>query len=210
MSSEINNKKPNIAFIAVIAISFIILVVGVMFFLMRLSNTDSNQGNSPSTQVEINTLKNHSVPEFALPSLINHKVKILSSHLPKEPYLLNIWATWCIACSREHPLLLKLQQQGVNIVGVNYKDDNKYAKEYLKTEGNPYSMVIEDEEGDLGIELGLTGAPETYVVDNKGIIRQHITGEITEEKWKNRMQPCLQLLQGNDAVTDEKLKQLCQ
>lgn len=195
-----NNKKSNPIFIAVIAVSFIILVAGVMFFMTRLQEPP---------QAKIDTLVNKAVPNFTLPNLDNSK-QLTNADLPKKPYLLNVWATWCIACSKEHPILVKLQQQGEIIVGINYKDDAEYATKYLNEEGNPYLFNLQDEEGNFGVELGIIGAPETYVVDRQGIIRQHIKGEITQEKWQKRIKPCLSALKNDKNLTDDKLKAVCQ
>ncbi|MBS9780534.1 MAG: DsbE family thiol:disulfide interchange protein [Moraxellaceae bacterium] len=195
-----NNKKPNPIFIVVIAVSFLLLVGGVLFFMTRLQQPP---------QAKIDTLVNKAVPSFTLPNLDNSK-QLTNADLPKKPYLLNVWATWCIACSKEHPILIKLQKQGETIVGINYKDDAEYASKYLQEDGNPYLVNLQDEEGNFGVELGVTGAPETYVVDSQGIIRQHITGEITQEKWQNRIEPCLSALKNDKNLTDDKLKAVCQ
>ena len=93
--------------------------------------------------------------------------------------------------------LMQLEERGVDIVGVNYKDEIGNALSYLNRGGDPFSMSIQDSLGQFALDLGITGAPETFVVDGDGIIRQHIVGEINEANWQDRITPCLMVL--NDA-----------
>ncbi len=165
------------------------------------------------TQVEVKTATNRAVPSFSLPNLAftsdtNAQKTLSNADLPTSPYLLNVWGSWCPTCLVEHPFLMELSKQGVDIVGVNYKDEAKYANEYLQEHGNPFSLTVVDEDGDLALDLGLTGAPETFVVDGKGIIRQHIVGEVHQENWKNRIQPCMQVLEKTD-ISDEQIADVC-
>lgn len=175
----------------------LVIFIGVVAFLFtRLGK---------STQIEVNSASNQALPEFSLPNLQNSSQTLNATALPKTPYLLNVWGSWCIACSREHPLLMQLKEQGIDIVGVNYKDDPEFAKKYLQDEGNPFVVNILDVDGKLGIDLGLTGAPETFVVDGDGIIRQHIVGEITDKIWKEQIEPCFVAVKNA-----EDLSKVCQ
>lgn len=90
------------------------------------------------------------------------------------PALVNVWATWCVACLVEHPYLNTLAEQGVRIYGLNYKDDTDEALVWLDEKGDPYALTVEDAAGQLGLELGVTGAPETYLIDETGrIVLRH-------------------------------------
>lgn len=89
---------------------------------------------------------------------------------------------------------MQLEERGVNLVGVNYKDEIGDALGYLNKGGDPFSMSIQDLSGQFALDLGLTGAPETFVVDGEGVIRQHIIGEINESNWQSRIKPCLKVL----------------
>lgn len=149
------------------------------------------------TDVQMNTALERSVPSFSLPMLSDTSVTLTNEQLPKEPYLLNIWGSWCPTCLVEHPMLMQLSQQGVKMMGVNYRDELSDALNYLNEHGDPFVLSIQDGDGTLALDLGLTGAPETFVVDGNGVIRQHILGEIAEENWSNRIQPCLKALQSN-------------
>ncbi len=109
-----------------------------------------------------------------------------TNHLPEEPVLVNVWATWCPTCKAEHTFLNQLQrEQGIKIVGINYKDDLFKAKQWLSAYGNPYMFNISDPDGQLGLELGVYGAPETFLVDSKGIIRAKHVGDLNTKVWQS-------------------------
>lgn len=156
-----------------------------------------------STEIETNTALERPVPSFELPLVSDTSRTINNTQLPKQPYLLNIWGSWCPTCIVEHPFLLDLKSRGVEIVGVNYKDDIGDALNYLNGRGDPYLMSLQDKSGQFALDLGLTGAPETFVVDGQGVIRQHIVGEVNEVNWQERIAPCFmalnQVAQGKDA-----------
>ncbi|MDN6275835.1 DsbE family thiol:disulfide interchange protein [Psychrobacter sp.] len=149
------------------------------------------------TDIVTNTALERPVPAFELPLLSDTSRIMTNENLPDEPFLLNIWGSWCPTCIIEHPFLMELEGRGVNLVGVNYKDEIGDALGYLNRGGDPFSMSIQDLSGQFALDLGLTGAPETFVVDGEGVIRQHIIGEVHEENWQNRITPCLMVL--NDA-----------
>ncbi|MEZ7502473.1 DsbE family thiol:disulfide interchange protein [Psychrobacter sp. Arc29] len=149
------------------------------------------------TDIVTNTALERPVPAFELPLLSDTSRIMTNDNLPDEPFLMNIWGSWCPTCIIEHPFLMKLEERGVNLVGVNYKDDIGNALGYLNKGGDPFSMSIQDLSGQFALDLGLTGAPETFVVDGEGIIRQHIIGEVNESNWQSRIAPCLMVL--NDA-----------
>ena len=146
------------------------------------------------TEIVTNTALERPVPAFELPLLSDTSRIMTNDNLPDQPFLMNIWGSWCPTCIIEHPFLMQLEERGVNLVGVNYKDDIGDALGYLNRGGDPFSMSIQDLSGQFALDLGLTGAPETFVVDGEGIIRQHIVGEINESNWQNRITPCLMVL----------------
>ncbi len=146
------------------------------------------------TDIVTNTALERPVPAFELPLLADTSRIMTNDNLPDEPFLLNIWGSWCPTCIVEHPFLMELDERDVNIVGVNYKDEIGNALGYLNQRGDPFSMSIQDLSGQFALDLGLTGAPETFTVDGQGVIRQHIIGEVNEENWQARIEPCLTLL----------------
>ncbi len=151
------------------------------------------------TEIVPDNALNRPVPPFALPLLSDTATIVTNDKLPDSPYLINVWGSWCPTCFIEHPFLLQLQAKGVKIVGVNYKDELEDAQAYLQREQNPFVFSIQDYAGNFAIDLGLTGAPETFVVDSKGDIRQHIVGEVAESNWRDRIAPCMTLLTQLDA-----------
>ncbi|MGV8844165.1 MAG: DsbE family thiol:disulfide interchange protein [Pseudomonas sp.] len=129
-------------------------------------------------------------PAFSLAAVQGDRT--LSEADLKGPALVNIWATWCVACRVEHPLLNKLAEQGVTIYGINYKDDNPAARKWLKEFHDPYQLVIDDAKGSLGLDLGVYGAPETFFIDREGIIRHKFVGVIDEKVWREQLAPLYQ------------------
>lgn len=106
-----------------------------------------------------------------------------------KPFILNVWATWCISCRAEHEYLNQLDRAGINVVGLNYKDERPEAKRWLEQLGNPYTVVLVDDEGEYGLELGVYGAPETYIVDAKGIVRYRHVGVLNQRAWEKFILP---------------------
>ena len=125
-------------------------------------------------------------PAFSLPTVEGDKTLTKADILGK-PALVNVWGTWCISCRVEHPVLNKLAEKGVVIYGINYKDDNAAALKWLAEFHNPYQLDIRDEDGNLGLNLGVYGAPETFLVDSKGIIRYKHVGVIDETVWREQL-----------------------
>lgn len=134
-------------------------------------------------------------PEFSLPDLQqaigdgSNTFKIVNQDIIEGPALVNVWATWCVTCRYEHPYLLQLQREGIRIYGINYKDENSAAIKWLDRLGNPYLANIIDSEGRLGLDLGVYGAPETYIIDAQGKIAYRHAGELNERVWRKKIAP---------------------
>ena len=144
------------------------------------------------------------LPNFKLPVLGKEGSFISAGQLKGQVFMLNVWATWCPSCRIEHPVLNQLAAEGVIIYGLNYKDTPDDALNYLQTLGNPYKKVISDTRGDLGLDLGVYGAPETYLVDANGIIIYRHVGVVTQENWLSTLKPLLE--QSRRTGTDERGK----
>ena len=114
-----------------------------------------------------------------------------------RPRLVNVWATWCPTCRAEHADLLRIHAEtGLPIIGVNYKDSSDKAREWLRTLGNPYEYNIVDADGQLGVELGVYGAPESFLVDASGTIVYKRVGEVNRTVWEREIKPQLDALMG--------------
>lgn len=125
-------------------------------------------------------------PDFSLQSVLGNR-SLTRADLLGKPALVNVWGTWCVACRAEHPVLNKLAGRGVVIYGVNYEDDNAAALNWLKNLHDPYQLNIRDETGSLGVNLGVYGAPETFLIDDKGIIRYRHVGIVDETVWNEKL-----------------------
>ena len=128
-----------------------------------------------------------SFPEFSIASLSDDSEILTKDDISQLPALINVWATWCIACRVEHPFLMKLKEESVlTIYGLNYKDNRNKAIDLLKRDGNPFEFSIYDFDGRLAIDLGVYGAPETFFIDKNGLIRERHVGVIDEKIWKEK------------------------
>lgn len=162
---------------------FLVLVAALMWQLLR--NSD---GDDP-TALE-SALVGKPLPAFHLASLEKPDVMLdASSIINGKPVLLNVWATWCPTCRAEHQYLRSLAAQGIRIVGINYKDDRQKALDWLHGLGNPYAQGVFDGDGMLGLDLGVYGAPETFLIDGKGIIRYRHAGDLNEQVWQQEILP---------------------
>ena len=132
------------------------------------------------------------MPEFELPVLGQEGVTLKKSDLVGKPFLVNIWGTWCATCYYEHPFLVELSNVGIDILGINWRDDQEEALKWLQKLENPYYHIIEDQDGSLVLDLGVTAAPETFVVDSNGIIKYRHTGEVTKDVWTKHLAPLMQ------------------
>ncbi len=130
------------------------------------------------------------LPSFNLPSLQDPTAMLSQEDVKGRVSLLNVWATWCPSCRVEHPYLLKIAREyGVPVIGLNYKDEREAAKQWLIKLDNPYTFNIFDEKGRLGLDLGVYGAPETYIVDAKGVVRYRHVGVVDDNVWKTILEP---------------------
>ncbi|PJG85151.1 DsbE family thiol:disulfide interchange protein [Conservatibacter flavescens] len=134
------------------------------------------------------------VPEFHLPNLLSPQQVLNNNHLPKQWHLLNVWGSWCSYCREEHPFLMSLKAEGVQIVGLNYRDKVQGAVEMLQRMGDPFLFSIDDSQGKLALNLGVDGAPETYLVDENGVIRYRYSGAINQKIWTQEFLPEIERL----------------
>ncbi|MEZ9058795.1 DsbE family thiol:disulfide interchange protein [Vibrio pelagius] len=175
------NKK--ILFIPLIA--FMALAVIFATQLVR------NQSGDDPTKLE-SVLIGKEVPEFRLEDLAEPGKLYDQAIFKGEPLLLNVWATWCPTCYAEHSYLNKLAAQGVKIIGLNYKDDRTKAVGWLNELGNPYLISLFDGNGMLGLDLGVYGAPETFLIDANGVVRYRHVGDVNPTNWASTLEPMYQ------------------
>lgn len=140
-------------------------------------------------------LINKPAPAFALPTLINPKIIFTKNDLLGHWSLLHVWATWCLTCQEEQPFLMDLaRDRSIPIYAIDYKDDANTAKQWLHDHGNPYQLIGFDVHGDTGINWGVYGTPETFLIDKNGEIRYKVTGALTPEIWQTKILPMIKNL----------------
>ena len=144
--------------------------------------------------VALNIDKRYSTENIVGKKIDNFKIKFLFSDevfknedlLNGEHYLINIWASWCLPCKKEHPILMKLsEEENLNLIGVNFKDKKNNAKSFLKNLGNPYNVILSDADGTNSISFGVFGVPETILIDEKQIVIKKFVGPLDTNDYKN-------------------------
>lgn len=134
------------------------------------------------------------VPAFELP-LLDQSGTLSSADLRGEITLLNAWASWCVSCRAEHEIITRLRRGGLRVIGLNYKDETDNARNWLNQLGNPYVANAVDYDGRVGIEFGVYGTPESFLIDHLGIIRHKVIGPVTSTIVKEELIPMIQKIQ---------------
>ena len=139
-------------------------------------------------------------PAFSLPQLAQPGQKLSTQELRGQVWMLNVWASWCVACRIEHPLLVEFSKQGkVPIYGLNYKDQRDDAIAWLQRFGDPYKVSLSDTAGLVGIDFGVYGVPETFVIDKRGVIRHKHIGPVTPDALRDTILPLVEKLEKEGA-----------
>jgi cytochrome c biogenesis protein CcmG/thiol:disulfide interchange protein DsbE len=160
-----------------------ILFIGVVIILGR-----SLSLNSDITSVLIDK----PAPIFELPSLTDASQTVSNKDFIGQITLLNVWATWCYSCTLEHDFLMQLSHdKNIKLMGLNYKDDPKRAKELLEQNGNPFTQIAVDMSGNTAINWGVYGTPETFLIDQKGIVRYKHVGALSPQVWADKIEPLI-------------------
>lgn len=132
------------------------------------------------------------VPAFSLPAVHDAEYTVEPGDFTGQPWLLNVWATWCVSCRAEHGVLMEAaHRHGATIVGLDYKDERSDAIRWLQERGDPYVISAYDPEGRVGLDLGVYGVPETYVIDAAGIIRYKHIGPVSPAQLEEEILPLL-------------------
>jgi cytochrome c biogenesis protein CcmG/thiol:disulfide interchange protein DsbE len=168
------------------ATPLIVFVLLVVVFAVALKR-------APDKQFVQSALIGKPAPEFTLPDLNAQGATLNNAAFKGHWYLLNVWGTWCGECRAEHQTLLDIKRSGkLMMVGLNYKDEDPKAREWLGQLGNPYDAVAVDKEGRAAIDWGVYGAPETFLVNPQGIIVHKIVGQVTADAWQSKLLPMIE------------------
>ena len=134
-------------------------------------------------------------PAFALPVLHQPDKRFAPGDMRGKVWLLNVWASWCVSCREEHPVLMDFAKRGVMpVLGLNYKDKGEDAQRWLKQFGDPYQLSVVDADGRIGIDYGVYGVPETYLIDGEGVIRYKQIGPLTQAIRDQKVLPLAKAL----------------
>lgn len=162
--------------------------VPLVLFIVLVGFLAVGLGHDPGTVPS--PLINKPAPDFRLAQLHEPAKSFTPQEMRGQVWLLNVWASWCITCREEHPLLVELaRSQAVPVLGLNYKDTREDALAWLKEFGNPYLLSTSDSDGRIGIDFGVYKVPETFLIDRDGVIRYKQIGPITPEALQNQILP---------------------
>jgi cytochrome c biogenesis protein CcmG, thiol:disulfide interchange protein DsbE len=162
----------------------LILFIGLVVFLAIGLNRDPHEVPSP--------LINKSAPAFEVSQLTDANKTFSPASMQGQVWILNVWASWCVACREEHPVLVELaKSQMAPVVGLDYKDKREDALAMLAKQGNPYLLSAFDGNGRVGIDYGVYGVPETYIIDKAGVIRFKHIGPLTMDLLNQKIYPML-------------------
>jgi cytochrome c biogenesis protein CcmG/thiol:disulfide interchange protein DsbE len=168
-------------------VPLVIFAILVVFLAMGLTR---NPSEVPSPLI------GKPAPDFSAPLLQTPEQRFTNKEMLGKVWLLNTWASWCVACRQEHPILMAFAKtQTLPIVGLNYKDKNEDGLKWLSRFGNPYDLSVTDQDGRIGINFGVYGVPETFLIDKAGIIRYKQIGPVTEDALKDTILPMIRELQ---------------
>jgi cytochrome c biogenesis protein CcmG/thiol:disulfide interchange protein DsbE len=167
----------------------LVILFGLVWFLGTGLKLDPKEVPSP--------LIGKPAPSFELTRLDNATTTIRNTDLLGKVWMLNVWASWCAACRQEHPLLVDFaRQKQLPIYGLNYKDDRLAGLRWLANFGNPYEASLYDQDGRVGIDFGVYGVPETFIIDRQGVIRFKQIGPVTPEVLRTQIEPLVRQLNG--------------
>lgn len=131
------------------------------------------------------------VPAFSLPGIAGAGLSDADLHAPPQPLLVNFFASWCVPCVQEAPVLMSLHRAGIDLFGIAYKDQDPAVTAFLARQGDPFTRIAADAPGRVAIDWGVTGVPETFLLDRQGIVRWHFAGPLTPEIVANQLTPAL-------------------
>ena len=169
------------------------LIILVFLAALLAFGLTRNPGVLPSEMID------RPVPEFELSDLYQPNIILEQDVFLNDVSLINVFGSWCIACEVEHPKLMAISRnEDLNLVGIDWRDTRENGQLWLRRNGDPYDFIIFDEDSRLAIDLGVTGAPESFLVDKKGRIRYKHVGIISDEVWSNILRPIITSLEAEE------------
>ena len=164
---------------------FLFIVIGIFLFL----SLNSNPNKLPSPLV------GKMIPELEGKDFFTNESIKLNDLMENQMTLVNVWASWCVTCRKEHPMIMNIaNNESLQLIGINYKDQKNDGQKYLEIMGNPFDEIIVDPDGRIGMELGVYATPETFLIDKEGLVLYKHIGEITPEVWNQNFLVLLKTL----------------
>lgn len=170
-------------FLPLIPVTLFLLLALVFVYRLKLIG----EGDTPNLIQSVMIGK--PAPQFSLPPLMEGEKPVTDALLKGRVTLVSIFASWCVPCRAEHPLLGDIEKAGIPVIGINYKDKPDAARKWIAEEGNPYAAIGEDSDGRVAIDFGVYGVPESYLIDKNGVIRFKQTGPLTPDIIENKLLP---------------------
>jgi len=175
-------------------IRFIPLILVIVLGIVLYRGLSLNPQDMPSALI------GKPMPNFNLTTLLDENKHVTKADLKGDIIILNVWGTWCPTCKYEHPYLLDIaKDKHISLYGINYKDDRVMGQQWIARLGNPYQFSIFDDAGTLGLDLGVYGAPETFVIDHHGTIRKRFAGALDTRVWQQEFIPLIQQIKQEQA-----------
>jgi cytochrome c biogenesis protein CcmG/thiol:disulfide interchange protein DsbE len=169
---------------ALIPLGLFLLLAGLFYFMLgKINQGEYNPRDIPTEFI------GRPAPSFSLRDLLAPETQVSPASYQGKPWLFNVWGTWCPECWREHEYLGELARQGIVIVGLNWRDQEVDARQMLARMGNPFVAIAFDPDSQVAIDWGVYGAPETFLIDADGIIREKHKGALTPAVWAKKFQP---------------------
>jgi cytochrome c biogenesis protein CcmG/thiol:disulfide interchange protein DsbE len=168
-----------------------LIIFGLLFMVLTIGMGDIREGKNVSDLPS--PLIDKPAPQFELPSLTDPSMTVSTSDFSGRPVILNVWATWCVGCRQEHEFLLELSESGtIPVYGLNWRDNGPEAQRWLQQLGDPYVDTAFDEDGRVGIDWGVYGAPETFLIGPDGTVLYRHLGPLNWDLWQERFIPLLE------------------
>ena len=178
---------------------FIVLFIGVFLYV----GLGLNPREVPSQFI------NKKAPDFSMQQLHNMSTKFSNKDMLGKVWMLNVWASWCVACRQEHPVLVNMKRSGeIPLYGLNYKDAPSQARAWLEQHGDAYELSVVDYEGKVGIDYGVYGVPESFLIDKQGVIRHKVTGPLSTNELHKCVLPIYRELNKTDTANVAVLNEL--
>jgi len=192
-----------------VMIASVFLVVGSILYLFLVGLGGGGAKEAVNSRNVPTQFINKPAPKFKLQKLHDMQTVVTNEELMGKVWMLNAWATWCVACRQEHPTLLKMSRSGeIPVYGLDYKDVPSEARQFLAQHGDPYLFSLVDFQGDTGIDYGVYGVPESFIVDKQGIIRHKVVGPLNEAELYKCVLPIYRELNSTDVANVEKIAEL--